>query len=383
MNPFFILFLVVCGGMNAYVLWRLAKLLPWPRWACWTAALPIWAFGLFLFPWLRHGGASLPETLTRLLLAANFVWVAWIFWLALLFALLDAAWLTARLLKRRLPFSHRAGTLAVLLLVVGITAVAYVTAENPVLRQVETTTRKLPPGTPTLRIVLISDLHAGILTTEHWTRRVLRLVTEARPDLILLAGDAVDMPDEPTRRILRRFSQLQAPLGRYGVIGNHEHYAGLAEATRDIQETMGFTLLNDTMISLNDHLQLAGIADREHYGDKGKVDESQLFPNPDRSRYSILLKHRPLVDPWTARWVDLQLSGHSHGGQIFPFGLLVRLQFPYPDQTLVPIGDGTMRLYTSIGTGTWGPPLRLFKPGEVTLILISPESPPAIHSRQF
>lgn len=373
MNPFFILFLLVCGGMNAYVLWRLTGLLPWPGWARLAAATPVWLAGLFMFPLIRLAGEKLSEAAIRLLLAANFIWVAWIFWLGLLFVLLDAGALGFRLARRPPPFSHEAGVLGALALVVVLTAVSYAIAENPRLKQMELTTRKLPPGTPPVRIALISDLHAGVLTTGHWTRRVLRLIEEARPDLVLLAGDALDTPDDATRRVLLQFSGIRAPLGRYGVIGNHEHYAGLAEASRDIQETMGFTLVNDAIVPLGDHLQLAGVADRQHYGEAGNVDEGQLFPDPDRSRFSIVLKHRPLVDPRTAEWADLQLSGHTHHGQIFPFGLLVRLQFPLPDGRLVPVGRAGMRLYATPGTGTWGPPLRLFIPGEVTLLVISPE----------
>lgn len=219
---------------------------------------------------------------------------------------------------------------------------------------------KLPAGAPPLRIAQISDLHLGLLLRETALERVVTAVAELKPEVIVATGDIVDAEIDHLDGLSQRFASLQPPLGKYAVTGNHEYYAGLKPAL-DFLGRSGFTVLRNTTQSLRPGLVLAGVDDPVG----GGGDEETLLPASPRD-FTVLLKHRPLVAAGSLGRFDLQLSGHAHRGQIFPFNLLTGLTFPMQDG-LYRLG-GQSWLYTSRGTGTWGPPMRVLSPPEVTLI---------------
>jgi len=221
---------------------------------------------------------------------------------------------------------------------------------------------KLPAKVAPLRIVQISDLHLGLLLREGALERVVTAVAELEPDVIVATGDIVDAEINHLDGLSQRFASLQPPLGKYAVTGNHEYYAGLKPAL-DFLGRSGFTVLRNSARSPRPGLVLAGVDDPVG----GGGDEQALLPPAPRD-FTVLLKHRPLVADGSLGRFDLQLSGHAHRGQIFPFNLLTGLTFPMQDG-LYRLGGGSW-LYTSRGTGTWGPPMRLFSPPEITLFEI-------------
>ena len=263
---------------------------------------------------------------------------------------------------------HGAGTAAVVLLVV-LCLGGYALIEARLLRVERVVLRSahLPPGTPPLRLVQISDLHLGLLRRNGSLQRVLARVGPLHPDLLVVTGDLLDAQINHLEGLAEQFAALQPPLGKYAVTGNHEVYAGLGQALAFLQRA-GFTVLRNDSIQPAPYLVLAGVDDPAA---GAPADEGALLGTQGTTAFTILLKHRPTLSPAAAGRFDLQLSGHTHRGQIFPFNLLTGLRFPLQDGLYsLPAGG---HLYTSRGTGTWGPPMRLGAPPEITLFEIRPE----------
>jgi predicted MPP superfamily phosphohydrolase len=162
---------------------------------------------------------------------------------------------------------------------------------------------------------------------------------------------------------LALLQQIDPPCGKYDITGNHEFYAGLKQSI-DQLEGAGFIILRNRVI-LNAWLSLTGIHDiNEQSKAAWRSRFSGILPPPP-GYFSLLLRHKPIISPQTSFPVDLQLSGHTHRGQIFPFSILTRLAFPY-HSGLYRLGNGS-HIYVSNGAGTWGPPIRFMAPPEITI----------------
>ena len=223
------------------------------------------------------------------------------------------------------------------------------------------TTDKLPAGTAEIRVVQISDLHLGLIHRQGFLRRVISRIEELHPDLLVATGDIVDAQINHLDGLAELFASLHVPLGKYAVTGNHEYYAGIDQA-RDFIKRAGFVLLEGTSVELPGGLRIAGVSDPAGGDDN---DEGALLSGAS-DRLTLLLKHRPRIAATAFGRFDLQLSGHAHRGQIFPFNLVTRLEYPLQNGFhRLPQGAA---LYASRGTGTWGPPMRVFAPPEITLI---------------
>ncbi len=230
-------------------------------------------------------------------------------------------------------------------------------------RHVTVPCAKLPGTMERLRIVQISDLHLGPMLYPSRLDPIITAVDQAKPDILVCTGDLIDGPLEDGPAVSQLFAALHAPMGKFAVLGNHEFYLGLDKATPFI-EMAGFQLLRGAGAQPAEGIAIAGIDDPAG-GAAAGLPESQLRAQIPPDRLAILLKHRPLPQAGQNRF-DLQLSGHLHDGQIFPFGLVIRMLYPYI-RGLYAVAPGA-NLYVSPGTGTWGPPLRVFAPGEVTVI---------------
>jgi hypothetical protein len=233
------------------------------------------------------------------------------------------------------------------------------------------TSDKLPAGRAPLRVVLLSDVHLGALVGAGRLRRILARVTALAPDIVLSAGDLVDGQADHLNRLAPVLAGLHPPLGKFAVIGNHECYVGLTHAL-EFHARAGFTVLRGAAVEVTSGFAIAGVDDpaAARPGAPAATDERALLAALAAGRFVVLLKHQPVVAAGSAGHFDLQLSGHVHQGQIFPFGLFVRLMYTArTGLTELPAGG---RLYVSRGTGTWGPPMRVLAPPEITLIEIAP-----------
>jgi predicted MPP superfamily phosphohydrolase len=233
---------------------------------------------------------------------------------------------------------------------------------------------KIAPGTPPLRILQVSDIHLGLLVGERRLRGILSRVREARPDLVVATGDMLDAVGDHLDPLAAMWREIAPPLGKFAVTGNHEYYTGIRGAV-DFLGGAGFRVLRDEAVAIPGVANLVGL---EYRGPRSLQDPAlhqrslaQLLENADPALFTLLLKHLPtgFEEEAAPLGVGLQLSGHTHDGQLWPFRWLVRLSFRH---TAGLARAGESLLYVSRGTGTWGPPLRFLAPPEVTLFELVP-----------
>ena len=251
------------------------------------------------------------------------------------------------------------------LLVVAIVAIAgswaFYEARQVRVETVPLSVAVLPAGMQQLRIVQVSDLHLGLINREWLLGEVVKHIRQLQPDLLVVTGDLLDAQRNHLEMLVTPWQQLTPPLGKFAVIGNHEVYAGRSNALEYLQNA-GFRVLLNELVTVAG-IQVAGVTDPAWGARPG---DSATLSLGAPGHVTLLLKHRPWVEPSTVGQFTLQLSGHAHRGQLFPFNILTGLAYPMQDG-LYPLG-GSSWLYTSRGTGTWGPPMRLFAPPELTLI---------------
>jgi predicted MPP superfamily phosphohydrolase len=231
-------------------------------------------------------------------------------------------------------------------------------------------TMKLPPQVEKITIAQISDVHLGPMVGERRLARIVRLLERFKPDLVVATGDLVDAQMDRLNNLAAMLATLNPPLGKFAIAGNHEFYAGIRQSGRFLSAA-GFNFLRNEGFKLNGLINIVGVDDpawKSRYPQNGQVgkEEKILLADSGSERFTLLLKHRPTVEMESIGQFDLQLSGHTHGGQIFPFNLITRLYYSR-QRGLHRLDKGSV-LYVSRGTGTWGPPMRFLSPPEVTVI---------------
>jgi uncharacterized protein len=269
-------------------------------------------------------------------------------------------------------FSLHVPQTAVLVLFLTLAAGLYGCSEAKHIRveKISITTNRLGPEVNHLRLVQISDLHLGLINREHFLIPVISLLKELRPDLLVVTGDMVDARVRHLPGLNSLWQEIQPPLGKFAIIGNHEVYAGLAQSI-DFLHRSGFTLLRNSGIKVGDAVTLVGMDDEAVPGPT--VDVNSLLHANTSALFTIFLKHRPTVTAEDPGLFDLQLSGHAHRGQIFPFNLVTGLIYHMQDGLYQLTARGS--LYTSRGTGTWGPPMRVLSSPEITVFEITHGTP--------
>jgi predicted MPP superfamily phosphohydrolase len=270
-----------------------------------------------------------------------------------------------------------ARVLFLLPLAVATAAAAYGFCEARRIRpeQIVICSEKIPPAAGPIRIVQISDVHVGVLIRGQRLAGMLRAVREAAPDLVVSTGDLVDGQLDSMVEAAAQLREIRPRFGKFAVTGNHEFYAGFEDAARFTRDA-GFTLLRGEVADIAGMLTLAGVDDPaiRRSGSQGGPSDRDVLASAAEGRFTILLKHQPLVETDAPGRFDLQLSGHTHRGQIFPFSLVTRLVFPFHSGDF-PLANGA-RIHVSRGTGTWGPPIRFLSPPEITVIDLLPARGP-------
>ncbi len=301
-------------------------------------------------------------------------WLAYVWFgtlALLLFALLFSEplrWLLSLWIVDPLRARAHAGLVAS---VCGIAAAwaTYAGRRLPRVRRLEVRLSRFPARLSGYRLVQLSDLHLGPTLGRQWLEAVVQQVNALDPHAIVLTGDLVDGSVGRLGDDVSPLASLQAEHGVFFVTGNHEYYSGVDSWIRKLSE-LGLRPLSNERVGLGgddeEGFDLAGVDDYHAAAFGRGPDLKAALRDRNSKRELVLLAHQPKQVFEAARaGVGLQLSGHTHGGQIFPWGLFVRLQQPFL-KGLVSV-DGT-QLYTSCGTGYWGPPMRLGAPAEITLI---------------
>jgi uncharacterized protein len=273
------------------------------------------------------------------------------------------------------PARSRVVAVTVAVVAVGLSLWGYVEAMRlPRVRRVEVTIPRLGLGLDGLRVVLLTDTHYGPIDRVRWSAGVVAAVNDLDADIVCHTGDIADGTVAQRRGQSRHLGDVRARYARAYVTGNHEYF-GEAEGWLGHMAELGWEALHNRHVVVERdgaRLVLAGVDDitaasagRPGHGADHAVALGGAHPDVP----VLLLAHQPKqIGQAVEHGVDLQLSGHTHGGQIWPFHLLVRIDQPVL-QGLTRHGDRT-QLYTSRGTGFWGPPLRVFAPSEITLLTL-------------
>ncbi len=231
-------------------------------------------------------------------------------------------------------------------------------------------TSKLPEGINKLTIVQISDIHLGIIVREEMLDKVIKEIKNAKPDIIVSTGDLLDGEINHVDYLAEHLKRVPARLGKFAVTGNHEFFGGIKHALKFIEDA-GFTILRGRGLTVQGVINIAGVDDSPgknvRHDEKTKFEsEREILSKLPSNIFTLLLKHKPNVNKDALGLFDLQLSGHTHGGQIFPVHLAIGLFFPHYNGYRE-LSKGAA-LYVSRGAGTTGSPVRLLSPPELTVI---------------
>ncbi|MBI5195518.1 MAG: metallophosphoesterase [Nitrospirae bacterium] len=259
-----------------------------------------------------------------------------------------------------------------------LTVYGYFEAQNLQVEKLTVKTSKLPPGVGKLTIAQISDVHLGIIVRENILDKVLKIIIDAKPDLIVSTGDLVDGEVSHITYLTGRLKTVNSRLGKFAVTGNHEFYGGIENTVKFMQDS-GFTVLRGEGVNIQNLINIAGIDDSavkdfEPAENVPKKSVRKIISGLPRNTFTILLNHRPEIDGAALGVFDLMLSGHTHKGQIFPIHIIPNLMYPI-DSGYAKLPKGSS-MYVSRGAGTAGPPVRFLAPPEVTIIEIVPEKQP-------
>jgi uncharacterized protein len=390
---FLALVLVIMGGVHGYLYWRLvlgtALLEPWGGALGWLFVLALAGIPLSFVL-----SRILDKTLARLFVVPVYVWLGLVFQAFYIVLALDVArgfvWVVVRvagalgvepLLSAEVLFDDpgrslemwrwAAGSAAAASLLLTMFAVAW-GLRFPVVKRLEVTLPNLPPALDGFTILQLSDLHLDLVKGRRWLARVVDRANSLEPDLVAITGDLAEGSVAKYARDVEPLRNLAPPRGVYFVTGNHEYFHDLAGWLRHLHG-MGIRVLRNEGVPIQQNgasFHLAGIDDH----DGGRIapghgpNLARALEGRDGGRPVVLLAHQPRAIPEAAGMgVDLVLTGHTHGGQIWPFSYLIYLQQPYV-RGLQQV-NGTIG-YVSSGTGFWGPPMRLGTTAEMTLFTL-------------
>jgi predicted MPP superfamily phosphohydrolase len=368
---------IVCTvlGLVHYYVWRRvihAAVFPHP----WGRVLTIALFTLgVLIPVMFLTMRTAPRWFAVPISWITYVWMGFLFYLFVFSVAGDllrgTAWVTGILPKdperRHFMGRYLASGIAAFAGLAGLAGILHAAA-GPKVKRLRVVLSRLPPGGSGYTIVQLTDIHIGPTIGRDFLETVVNQTNALNPDLVAITGDLMDGSVEQLRALMEPLRDLRARDGVFFVTGNHEYYSGADEWILHLR-TLGIRTLRNERVNVRGLFELAGVDDRSAEGmaPGHKQDVPKATAGRDASLPLILLAHQPkAVDEAVAAGVDLQLSGHVHGGQIVPFNWLAKLEQPYVSG-LYHVAGKTW-LYVSPGTGYWGPPMRVGTTSEITRI---------------
>lgn len=363
---FFSIVIVIYGLVNYYIYARAMQALP--------AGSVIKSIFPYLF-WAIAATYVLGRILEKVYLSDLSDVLVWMgsFWLAAMLYFFLAVLLLdlVRLINFMVPvfpsfitenykeFKYYTLVFASALVVVTVIA-GYFNTLHPVIRKLDLHIAKKAGGMQNLNVVMMSDIHLGTLIGNGQLENIINKVDALNPDIILLAGDVLDEDLEPVLRnnIGETLSRLKAPLGVYAVMGNHE-YIGGAEAAAEYLSNHGIQIIRDSVVKINDAFYIIGREDRDkkRFSGQERVSLESLMQQVDDDYPLILMDHQPWYPEKAAELgVDLQLSGHTHHGQLWPLNYITSAIYTV-SRGYAKMGQ--THIFVSNGVGTWGPPVRV------------------------
>lgn len=352
-----------------YLVWRLASSTA----AQFALALP------FVMVWIvpvvywgsdrdRHG------PIDQAVHFASYLSMGWLSFLVIMSIARDTLYIATSSLERLFDISVSPVDIGVPLVVAGSLAALgmglLAALRGPHIQHVNVPIENLGDDLDGFRIVQISDLHVGLMIRGWYVRRVVEMTKALAPDLIAITGDTVDGPVAHFGRHVEALAELPAVAPSFSVLGNHEYYAGAADWVKHFQ-AMGLPVLMNSRAIVKKgvaRMMVAGVTDpAASMYDPRRTPRADIAAGNEAADFRLLLAHNPKLAPAGAKaGFDLQLSGHTHAGQFFPWTLAVRLVHTQHVAGLS--REGSMWVYVSAGTGTWGPPVRFGTKPELTVL---------------
>ncbi|MFF9069047.1 metallophosphoesterase [Streptomyces sp. NPDC014891] len=267
--------------------------------------------------------------------------------------------------SRRLFVSRVVGGTAAAAAVGTVGLGTYGVLRGPRVKRVTVPLARIPRAAHGYRIAVVSDIHLGPILGRAHTQRIVDTINSTQPDLIAIVGDLVDGTVENLGPAAEPLARLRARHGSFFVTGNHEYFSG-ADAWVDHVRELGLRPLRNERVEIAAGFDLAGVDDIAGESEGQGPDFGRALGDRDRARAAVLLAHQPIVVHDAVRHgVDLQLSGHTHGGQLWPGNHLAELANP----TVAGLERyGDTQLFVSRGAGAWGPPVRVGAPSDITLV---------------
>ena len=354
MKLLFLLLPILYLGGNAYVYVRaLQSIAILPLWTKIVVSVVYWLVVLSLIVAL-FGREILPSWLLQVMYVGGSVWLVFTLYMVFTLLIFDAIKLFFPTLK--FGFWCALGFTMCLL------AYGYYNYRNPTVNELKITLEK--PLESSVRVVALSDVHLGYATGKKQLKKYVELINSQKPDIILIAGDLIDNSVLPVRseRMSEELSLLNATMGVYMVPGNHEYISGIDEVVGFLKNTP-ITLLRDTIVTLPCGLQIMGRDDKHN---KRRMPLRDIVEKTDSSKPIVMLDHQPYqVAKKDSLGVDVQISGHTHRGQVFPMNLLVDAMY---EQSHGYRKWSHSHVYVSSGLSLWGPPFRIGTSSDIAVI---------------
>ncbi len=245
-------------------------------------------------------------------------------------------------------------------------------AQNPQIVEYEVTLEKSTENYKKLNIVMLSDLHLGKFVNRKQLENIVHKINPLNPDIIVIPGDIIDdrVDTFVEQNMTEVFQELNPKLGIYASFGNHEYIGGQVEIAEEYFQQAGINVLRDKYVKIADGFYLVGREDKTYERFKGKPRKEleELLKGIDKKLPIIMLDHQPVdIDKAELAGVDMQLSGHTHKGQLFPFGMITKKLFTV-DWGYKKINN--IHVIVSSGAGTWGPPMRVGNRSEIVYIKV-------------
>jgi len=370
LQPFVLTVTAILFAGYAYLAWRLTA----HAGQALALAVPfvlVWIVPVFYWSVDRDHGSALDQVLHQ----ASYLCMAWLSFLLVLTLAWDAVLLLTRWIPALAPVHAFVGAMGVPVILAGsvlaMVAGGLAALRGPHVRHVDIRIKGLPPDLDGFRIVQISDLHVGLTIGKRYVERVVELADAAAPDLVALTGDMVDGTVEKLAEAIAPLEWLAARRRGFYVLGNHDCYSG-ADLWLAHFRKIGYTTLLNTHAVIERggaRLVVGGVLDPAiGLYDRGRGPRPDLaLEGAPRDAFRLLLAHNPRIAPAAERaGFHVQLSGHTHAGQFFPWTLAVRLV--HAPHVAGLSCEGCMWVYVSAGTGTWGPPVRFGTSPELTVL---------------
>ena len=368
---FFRLVLILYLTLNAYLIWRMFRALAGTGYRKWLVLAVYLLFSYCAF--LQHRvERQEPTFFTEAVIRLGSLYVGVLLYLVFYTLLADVVRLIDRLvpiLPKALRNDRRRAGRAAFVIVIGLTLVTvaggFLHARHVRVRTMDITIDKSGHGREGISAVFLADIHVGPFLSTSRLERIVERINALDPDVVLMAGDSFDegLPPAELERLPFVLSKIRARDGVFASAGNHEFFAGIRNSIA-IYERAGISFLMDRAVLVADSFYVAGRNTRTYIGpDRRRVPIAAIFQDADPAYPWILLEHVPAhLDEAEAAGVDLQLSGHTHAGGVFPVTLINGL--------LYDVGAGYGRrgktqIYVTSGVGVWAPPIRVGTTGEI------------------